>query len=541
MLRLFRYLLLALALVSAATITNRIYAQSSSSTPTPSPSPTNSTGNSNSASPLPTPRATGASTSNTEIAQSAQLVPTTTTALTATVSVTDTLSTGDDESAAALPDNGPLEGTILANRSQSVARFFLEGQTYEIVAGRSQGLQLPRASTVLNLFNCDGALPVDTAGCYWDPYLLQQEGFYEIYDASVGAENVQLLLREAGTPPSGLVWVQNRTEKVEQVVFREDVFEIQPTTVAEFPVATGVPAILYVRSCLSIDNQSACEWAPKTLDPGVYYAMIEVDAQGTQSTSTLTTIDLRPVVGAETSESEIDQSAEVALAPTVLCSVVVPALNVRSGPGLQYDIIGKVRTTDSSAGTVSVTGRSADSEWLTVDPTVTPGGWINNSSSFITCGGDPLTLPVVEAPAVPTPLPNAIVNVPVTTETVAPEATGGENAPVAEATSEATATSEAPVIPDGQALLVVNNGFQHEMRFTLDQRYRTVEGPSEIDLQPGQSVSFVVFAGDIAFTASSPWSGLSGNASIQVEQNQSLTLWLRFEPEPTGNWVFRWN
>jgi hypothetical protein len=432
-----------------------------------------------------------------------------------------------------ISNTGPLEGTILANRSDVVARFFLEGQTYQLEAGRSQGVKLPRASTVLNLFNCAGDLAVDTAGCYWDPYLIEQDGFYELYNAAAATDAVKLMLREAGAPPTGQVWVQNRTGQTESVVFKEDVYEIQPTSVQEFPVATGVPAILYVRSCLTIDNQSACEWAPKTLDAGVYYAMVEVDTPGSQSGSTLVNLDLRPVVG----EGEDAATSEVASsAPSIVCSVVVPALNIRSGPGLQYDIIGKVRTTDGSAMTVNVTGRSADNEWLTVDPAVASNGWINNSPSFITCNGDPLGLPIAEAPAPPTPQPTVIAETPADT-TVAPQQSPEIGAP----TPEPTVTVGAPAIPDGQALLIVNNGFQYQMRFTLDQRYRPVDGPSEFDLQPGESLSVVVYPGDVPFTASTPWSGLSSNASVHVDANQSLTLWLRFEPEPGGSWVFRWN
>jgi hypothetical protein len=221
--------------------------------------------------------------------------------------------------------------------------------------------------------------------------------------------------------------------------------------------------------------------------------------------------------------------------------VVVPALNVRSGPGLQYDIIGKVRTTDGTGAAVNVTGRSADTEWLTVDPSIAVGGWINNSPSFITCSGDIMGLPVVEAPAAPI-APPVVAQPPVITDNSPPAQGGtGEVPVVEEPTATAESTPAAPAVPEGQALLVVNNGFQHEMRFTLDQMYRPVQGPSEFDLQPGQSIAIVVFPGDIPFTASSPWSGLSGNASLHTEPDQSVTLWLRFEPEPGGTWALRWN
>jgi len=372
-----------------------------------------------------------------------------------------------------------------------------------------------------------------------------------------------MMLREAGVPPTGTVWVQNRTGQAESVVFKEDVYDIEPTAVQEFPVSSGVPAILYVRSCLTIDNQSACEWAPKTLNAGVYYAMVEVDTPGSQSGSTRATIDLRPVVG-DGEDAATDQVSNSA--PSIDCNVVVPALNVRSGPGLQYDIIGKVRTTDGSAVMVNVTGRSADNEWLTVDPSIADHGWINNSSSFITCSGDVLGLPVADVPATPTPQPEIVAAPPavVDTSNTTPDAstdtstdtvtdtppdapatpepqTDQQSATSVEDTATVTATDSSPAVPPGQAMLVVNNGFAHEIRFTLDQMYRVEKGSSEFDLQPGDTLNILVYPGQVPFTASSPWSGLSGNASVQVESEQAMPLWLRFEPQQGGSWDFHWN
>lgn len=547
MVRMFKCFLLAWAFASAAFITDYAYAQSTQSTPTPSPSPTKAATEMPQLTPssaeitatvsMTAPNGAISATGTLTAAPNSVLLPTPT-ALPGALVVAETTAeiTADATSE-------PLQGTIFANRSEVTARFFLEGETYQLAAGRSLGIELPRSSTVLNLFNCNGDLAVDTAGCFWDPYLIQQDGFYEIYNEAAISAAPKLMLREAGAPPTGQVWVQNRTGQVESIVFKEEVYEILPTLVQEFPVSAGVPTILYVRSCLTIDNQSACEWAPKTLDAGVYYAMLEVDTPGSQSGSTRSTIELRPVVG----EGKDAAAAEVAAAPSMVCNVVVPALNVRSGPGLQYDIIGKVRTNDGSAVTVAVTGRSADNEWLTVDPSVAQGGWINNSPSFITCTGDVLGLPVAETPAPPTLQAAPVVESPVANDStiveanepeVATPSTGGDA--ITEAITETTVPAGA-TIPDGQALLVVNNGFQHEMRFTLDQQYRPQDGPSEFDLQPGGSIAIVVYPGDIPFTASTPWSGLSSNASVRVEANQSLTLWLRFEPEQGGTWVFRLN
>lgn len=447
---------------------------------------------------------------------------------------------------------GPLEGTIIANRSDNNARFFVEGVTYDLAAGRSLGLNLPRASSVLNLYNCDAAAPENQATCFWDPYLITLDGFYEIYNAPDPVVEARLLLRQAGTPPTDQVWVQNRSGQTEQVVYKNETFDIAPTTVREFPVASGVPAILYVRSCLTLSGQTVCEWAPKTLDAGIYYAMVAVNTAGAEPNSQITTLDLRPIVagvevtptpeataaGQGQAAAPAETAAPAPLAGQLTCRLLVPTLNVRSGPGLYYEIIDKVRSGDQPASVV-VNGRSVDGEWLTVIPAVAGNGWITASPSFITCDGDLMGLPIVEAPAPPpTPEPAPVAEPPAV-DASSPDSQTVETAP--DAAAEATpAAPDQPVVPAGQALLLVNNGFQHEMRFTLDQRYRPNEGPSEFDLAPGESVAIVVFPGQVDFSASSPWSGLSGNASLHIEADQSLTLWLRFEPDADNSWRLVW-
>src|SRR5690606_25246985 len=148
--------------------------------------------------------------------------------------------------------------------------------------------------------------------------------------------------------------------------------------------------------------------------------------------------------------------------------------------------------------TVAVNGRSVDNGWLTVAPEVAQEGWITADTNFITCDGDLTSLPIVEAPAPPpTPDPSWIVQEPIPdaggdTSAAVPEAPGWvltDTAAADEAGTEETASPAAQEIPAGQALLVVHNGFEHDIRFTLDQRYRPAPGPSEYDLSPGNSVA----------------------------------------------------
>lgn len=455
--------------------------------------------------------------------------------------------------------SAPLEGTIIANRSEDNARFFVEGSTYDLAPGRSIGLLLPRTGSVLNLYNCDSGTPENQGTCFWDPYLITLNGFYEVYNAPDTAVEARLLLREAGLPPTDQVWVQNRTTQTEQVVYKNETYDVAPTTVREFAVTSGVPAILYVRSCLTLSGQTVCEWAPKTLDAGIYYAMVGVDTAGAQPGSQITTLDLRPVVGGVTSApvaaapeasatSEAPaQGATATPAPLqgqITCRLLVPTLNVRSGPGLYYEIIDKVRDGDQPA-TVAVDGRSVDGEWLTVNSDSAAEGWITASSSFVTCDGDIMGLPMVEAPAPPpTPDPAVITQEPALDPSIpAPEAPAEAPASDQPAAAETpTPATDLPAPPAGQALLIVTNGFQHDIRFTLDQRYRPEAGPSEYDLTPGASVSVVVYPGQVDFSASSAWNNLSGNATLALEADQSLPLWLRFEPDGAGSseWRLAW-
>ena len=462
------------------------------------------------------------------------------------------------------PDQSqPLGGTIISNRTNYGARFFLEGQVYRIGPFGSAGLDLARDTAVLNLFTCDAATPETQDNCYWDPYLLQRDGFYEVFDESAVVGLPILTLRDAGAPPGDQVWIHNRTGITESVVFRDIVHTVAPGAVQEFDVEVGAPVILYVRSCGSVDDEEACEWAPTNLEPGAYFAMVEVSTPGGIPGSRITTVDLRPVL--DTTGSAIAAPAQV------ICDLRVPTLNIRSGPGLQYEIVGKIRGTDTEAGSVAVTAHSADGLWYAVAETVAENGWVTGNPDFIQCRTNTEDLPIAEftgAPLAPTPVPTlppvveqpqpevnepaaqpAPVEQPDVAEVPAPEEPLPEEQapeePIVDDTGALTPTEETAQtgIPEGLAMLVVNNGFQYPIRFTVDQSYRPIEGPSEFDLEPGASTNVIVFPGTVAFTASSPWNGLSGNADITIDADQSAVLWLRFEAEPddSSQWNLAWN
>lgn len=448
-------------------------------------------------------------------------------------------------------EDAPLVGTIFNNLSSYSARFFLEGNTYLIAPGSARGIQLPRQTSVLNLYNCDAEV-AESATCFWDPYLVQSEGLYDIYEATAQAGASRLLLRESGAPPSDQVWVQNRTGHAESIVYRGEVIDLPATALHEFAVSSGSPAILYVRHCLSHNDQTVCEWTPRTLEAGAFYALIDNIVRGSTEGSTITTLELRPIVGGVVTESAT--SAPESPVPStatangqVSCRLEVPVLNVRSGPGLQYQIIDKVRSDGPTPTNVVVTGRSVDGQWLTVAASVTPDGWITSGAGFVTCNASLSDLPLVESPPLPdpgvvvTPVPAGAANLPTAPPATPPQpAVEATPNPVSDSEDEPTGPVPAAGPPAGLGLLQASNSFQHEIRITVDQRYRPDQGPSEFDLQPGEAINIGVFPGSIAFTVSSPWSGLSQNTTLVVEPDSIVYLWLRFERDAGGSWYLLW-
>ena len=438
-------------------------------------------------------------------------------------------------------EEGVLEGTIVANRSDASVRFFVEGQLFTLDPRRSIGLDLPRVSAVLNLYNCDAATPETQAGCYWDPYLLQREGFYEIITGAEGGEAVSLMLREAGAPEGDEIWIQNRTGRVETVVYRSETFELTPASVQEFTVGADEMPTFFLRSCVEADDEIVCEWLPVVAETGVYYSLTLIETAGGLPGSTVSMLELKPVLTGNAAEV-------IETPPQALCTLQVPTLNVRSGPGLEYEIVTKIRGTETEPATVLVTGRNPVGDWLAVDERVAKGGWITSSNSYIACDGDLGSLPetaVTDGRLAPTPIPVAEAAADVAAAPPADGATDGE-APAADGAAEegadAQSTPQVTEPPDGLALLIINNVFDYEVRFTLDQRFRVEPAPSEVDLQPGESTSIVIYPDFISFSVSSAWNSMSGNADFYMEPDQSRTLWLIFIPDPdgSGQWILQY-
>ena len=90
--------------------------------------------------------------------------------------------------------------------------------------------------------------------------------------------------------------------------------------------------------------------------------------------------------------------AKQSLAQTPTAEIVTGALNVRSGPGLEYSVV----TVVNQGNVVNLLGRNADSTWAYVQTATAVLGWVNASSTYINPSVAISSLDVV-TPNTPTP------------------------------------------------------------------------------------------------------------------------------------------
>ena len=481
-------------------------------------------------------------------AQPAISQPITVTAV-VTVVASPTVTATPDSTAAQLPivalqTDEVLTGTIVLNRTAKALFFFLDNDLYELPANRATGLLLTRPLAGLTLFTCAADVTDDSA-CQWISYPIRRSGFYEVSADATATGPANLRLAIAAPPPLEVAWVQNRTGADAALLWGDESLTISNTGIAVLDVTgAGVPH-LYLPHCLQSSNQRICEWLPTPFNGGVYYALRENSKPAGINGVTVVHSGLEPL---------LMQEALIPPTPTpepqpqgLVCQTQIPSLNVRSGPGTDYLIIGKLRVAEENQGRVLAVGRTASGDWLAVDPHFVEGGWVANAVQWIVCDGDTNTLPVVEvAPGdqtrlIPTPTP---APVPVAEPTPAPPT---EQTPTPEEVQPPTpeAESQSPTTPgEKQALLIATNSFDYTIRFTLDPASHGLpEGtPSEYDLEPGESIRFVIRAGRVQFSASTAWRNGAGNAEFELAESTSAELFLRFEPSEKNpdQWVMHY-
>lgn len=420
-----------------------------------------------------------------------------------------------------------LTGTVVHNPSDVSVFFFLDNDLYQLPANRGVGLAMARPLAALTLFSC-AAEVTDDPTCDWVSYPIRRSALYEISaDAAVpGQANLRLAL--ASAPPLDVAQIQNRTGAESTIVREDEVLVIANTSTIVLKGLDETGGVVGLPRCLQTNSQRICEWLPTPLQGGIYYTLLEERGPSGINGVTIVQGRLNPLL-----------MQEVLMTPTptpepepvgIQCQTQIPSLNVRSGPGTSFSVISKLRPAEENRGRVLAVGRTASGEWLAVDPRFAEGGWVANVARWLVCEGDTDELPVIAEGGESVALPAPILTQPEPSATPAPSP--AEDAPAQEATGLPSETNAPPEPGTEQALLIATNAFDHPIRFTLDAALHGLpEGtPSEYDLEPGQSLRFVIRAGRVQFSASTAWRNGSGNANFELGEGASRELFLRFQP-----------
>jgi len=84
----------------------------------------------------------------------------------------------------------------------------------------------------------------------------------------------------------------------------------------------------------------------------------------------------------------------------VVLTVVSQVLNVRTGPGTNYDVIGQLRNSEQ----VRVLGANIDFTWAVIEFRGQQA-WVSTANNLVEIFGDTRSVPLVQAPPTPTPAP----------------------------------------------------------------------------------------------------------------------------------------
>lgn len=511
--------------------------------------------------PTPTPNLTLAAVNATlEALRQPPQTPTPAGAATATPTVTPSPTASPTATATPSPTVDPgwlpfdetqvVTNTVFLNQTDETVLVFAEGQTYQIPAQRGVGIEFTRSVAAITLYTCPAQAP-ESRTCYWDPYPVEPDQFYEIVvnqsEATIGVAP-PLIISPVARPQPGEIHIHNRTGQPERFLHQEALYEVENGALYRVPLdGDGLEQgpgdrpldTLFLRRCVALAGDAVCEWLPYPVMGGVTYGLLDETRPGSQANSAETRIWLQALAG-EPSAEEVADAEEAAPeeAPPIsglACQSQIPALNVRAGPGTEYLVIGQLRTAEPSGGAFTAIGQNPAGSWLALSDADIAGGWVSALPQFVRCDAATGDLPIAE-------ITDGRLTPVAAAPATAPPFPGDEDtdeAPVAEAPAEV-----APGIPEGRARLIVRNSFEAAIRFTLDAaQHGLPEGtPSEYDLAPDQSIELLIWEGRVQFSASTPFrGGWSGNAEFAIDEGESRTLFLHFRLSEDGSeWQMRY-
>lgn len=316
--------------------------------------------------------------------------------------------------------------------------------------------------------------------------------------------NQSILVQATASDPAGVtrmeLWVNNR--QVDEVV--SQLAQNVPSMTAAFKWTAEMPGTYLIE--MRAYNQNGLT---STI------TVTELVAFGDQPTSTSTptntpTPTITPLPPPPTSTPEPTASptpTPVPPTPTprlALLAVNVPVLNVRSGPGTQYSVIGRLEQGDG----VEIVGQidTPEGRWWQIrfDSEAGDLGWVAAGPAFGTAINTDV-IPVVSAPVVPSPVPAS---------TSAPTPTATPTVPVIRA-------------PAGKTLLIVSNRSlaNKPARLTLSGG-KSVGGGKEIDVDANSQVEIVLEPDFYRALWSSPFRSFTRGADFTAIPGKVMVMWI---------------
>ena len=163
------------------------------------------------------------------------------------------------------------------------------------------------------------------------------------------------------------------------------------TVVGDASLTVKVAPIVVTASYTPTPTVSEPFTPPPTLPPSI--TIITIAAFVTPNTATPLPPGASPAPGVGT---PVTAPSGTPTGPVI--SVLAPNLNVRSGPGTNYPVIGSLKTDE----VVSIVGRNTDSSWWVIQSGALRG-WVINTTVYVQVSGDTSKIPLVAAP--PSPIP----------------------------------------------------------------------------------------------------------------------------------------
>ena len=316
--------------------------------------------------------------------------------------------------------------------------------------------------------------------------------------------NQSVLVQATASDPTGVtrmeLWVNNR--QVDEVV--SQLAQNVPSMTAAFKWAAETPGTYLIE--MRAYNQNGLTSTVTVTELTAFCDQPTPTSVPTNTpTPTITPLPPPPTSTPEPTASPTPTSVPPTPTPRLaLLAVNVPVLNVRSGPGTQYSVIGRLEQGDG----VEIVGQidTPEGRWWQIrfDSAAGDLGWVAAGPAFGTAINTDV-VPVVSAPVVPSP-------VPVSTSPPTP-----------------TATATVPVIraPAGKTLLIVSNRSlaNKPARLTLSGG-KSVGGGKEIDVDANSQVEIVLEPDFYRALWSSPFRSFTRGADFTAVPGKVMVMWI---------------